>query len=637
MPSLLLTMILLPLLGSALNGLIVRTSHAKRAGVIGTLFAAGSLVLAILLSLQVAHDPNQTPVTFTHDWFNVGGMSFEWGFRFDALTTVMALVVTGIGTIIHLYSIGYMAEDRSPSRFFAYLNLFLFSMLVLITGDNLVVLFVGWEGVGLCSYLLIGYWYNDIAKANAGMKAFIVNRVGDAGFLLGIFLCYQLFGTLEFQAIAQKLSGGTGGISASEINLAALFLFIGAMGKSAQIPLYIWLPDAMAGPTPVSALIHAATMVTAGVYLIARTGNLFSLANETSLFIAIIGGATALFAALIATSQRDIKKVLAYSTVSQLGLMFLALGTGSYLAAIFHLVTHAFFKALLFLGAGSVIHGLHEEQDIMNMGGLRTKMPWTFWTFAIAWLAICGIPPLAGFFSKDMILYGAINFNNPYSIVLWGLGSVASLLTAFYMTRLFVLVFLGSYRGHAHPHESPAVMTIPLALLAVGSAFAGFLGLPEGFHLGPNVLHDWLSPLLPAAAPEAHTGPLSEFGAMGIATGGAIVAVLLGFGIYSNLGRVESLGNGALKPLRILFANKFYIDELYGIIFIRPFEFISSFLARVFDSRFIDATLLFPSRVCRASATALSLIQAGSAQSYLLILTLGGLAVLWALLKGMVI
>jgi NADH-quinone oxidoreductase subunit L len=629
MGTLILLMNGLPLIGSIVNGLVLRTRHTRRAGVIATLAAGGSLVIALMLTLELLR--TGVAPSFTASWFSAGTTVVDWGFRFDPLTAVMALVVTGIGTLIHLYSIGYMSEEPTPSRYFAYLNLFLFSMLTLITADNLPVLFVGWEGVGLCSYLLIGYWYQDIEKANAGMKAFIVNRIGDAGFLLGIFLCYQLFSSSTFTTISQVM-GKASGLNPVLLNLAGLCLFIGAMGKSAQIPLYIWLPDAMAGPTPVSALIHAATMVTAGVYLIVRMNFLFLVTVDTNLFIAAIGISTALLAAAIAFAQNDIKKVLAYSTVSQLGFMFLALGTKNYFAALFHVVTHAFFKALMFLGAGSVIHALEGEQDIMHMGGLRKKLPATHLTFAIGWIAICGLPPLAGFFSKDLILFGALS--QEHGPVFWGLGLLASMMTAFYMTRLYVLTFWGEYRGHAHPHESPAVMTIPLWVLAFGSVTVGWLGMPHEFHLWPNYLREFLGPVLPAEMAEEHHTLVSENMAMILATGLSLVGVVIAMLVY---GKGPKAVSAALRPIRALAANKFYVDELYGLIFIAPFRHISFFLARFFDIRIIDGAVLFPSRVVRAGATVLSLVQSGLAQFYLLVMLMGALVVLWLSLKGTVI
>lgn len=630
-PHILVAMIMMPLLGSILNGLVIRPAFPKRAGVIATFFAASAFVCAAYLFLSLGHEPQG--ITWSMGWFDAGDFHQKWGFKFDALTAVMALVVTGIGTLIHLYSIGYMSEERGPSRYFAYLNLFLFNMLILITSDNLLGLFVGWEGVGLCSYLLIGYWYEDPDKAKAGMKAFLVNRIGDAGFLIGIFYCYQMFHTIRFDEMAQLLATSSQ-FDLHLLNVAAFFLFVGATGKSAQIPLYVWLPDAMAGPTPVSALIHAATMVTAGVYLICRMNFLYMLTADTNAIIAWVGVATALFAALIATAQRDIKKVLAYSTVSQLGLMFLAVGCKAYFAAVFHLMTHAFFKALLFLGAGSVIHGLHGEQNICHMGGLRKKMPGTFLTCLIATAAICGIPPLSGFFSKDTILFSALASGFAKSTMLWVLALVASTLTAFYMTRMFVMVFLGEYRGEAHPHESPWVMTFPLVLLAVGSAFSGFLGVPHGLHLMPNLMEHYLSKVL-IEFPEQAT-VVSEHSAMFIATGLAISGMLVAWFFYGNLSRANA-AQKVLRPLQIIFSNKFWVDELYDLLFITPFKALSRFLSQIVDPQVIDAIVIFPTRLASGVAIVLNLVQSGLVQFYLFILVLGGLWVLWQSLKGWVI
>jgi NADH-quinone oxidoreductase subunit L len=621
MQNALLAMILVPLVGSIINGLLIRGGSAKRTGGIATLASGLSFLAA--LSLFFRYNNDHVPIRTSFEWFSAGNFTLNWGFTFDALTAVMALVVTGIGTLIHLYSIGYMAHDKSPWRYFAYLNLFLFNMLVLISGDSLPVMFVGWEGVGLCSYLLIGFWFEDPEKAKAGMKAFVVNRIGDAGFLMGIFLCYALFETVEFE----KMSSALLKISTTDLrwfNLAGLFLFIGAMGKSAQIPLYVWLPDAMAGPTPVSALIHAATMVTAGIYLVARMGFLFQITQDTNQFIAVIGLATALIAALIATSQRDIKKVLAYSTVSQLGLMVLALGCKAYFAAIFHLMTHAFFKALLFLGAGSVIHALDGEQDISHMGGLRKSLPRTFITFAIATAAICGIPPLSGFFSKDTILFDTLASSSG-GVTFWALGLLVSTLTAFYMTRLLTLVFFGEYRGHHHPHESPAVMTVPLMILAVGSVFAGFVGMPHGLHLLPNFLEHFLEPAIPVLPLGEAAVP--ELIAMAVATGLAISAMFFAFSLYKKPARAEA--QGPFRALGALFENKFYIDELYEILFIRPFEKISLFFSRFFDKQVIDGLVHLPGITARGGAALLSLFQIGSVQFYLLVMLMGALVVFW--------
>jgi NADH-quinone oxidoreductase subunit L len=626
MSSLLPLMIGLPLGGSLLNGLILRTPHPRRAGVIATLFSLGSFLCALVLW---THGMNTSEVArFSVPWFSVLGFSVAWGFQFDVLTSVMALVVTGIGTVIHLYSIGYMSHDSTPSRYFAYLNLFLFNMLTLITADNLVVLFVGWEGVGLCSYLLIGYWYQDLKNANAGMKAFIVNRIGDAGFLLGVFLIVQTLHTVNFSEMAAAMTGSFP--NPQVFSCIGILLFVGAMGKSAQIPLYVWLPDAMAGPTPVSALIHAATMVTAGVYLVTRMNFLYIVAPDANQLIGVIGAVTAVFAATIAVAQNDIKKVLAYSTVSQLGLMFVALGAQCYFAAVFHLMTHAFFKALLFLGAGSVIHALEGEQDITKMGGLKKTLPWTHLTFAIGTLALAGIPPLAGFFSKDTILYGVLNAG-PLGKTLWALASFASFLTAFYMARLYTLVFWGEYRGHAHAHESPSVMLLPLVLLAIGSCLTGFLGMPELFHL-PNLLERYLEPVLPAAS--QYSPRVSELTAMLIATGLAIVGVTCGFLFFSKAKKENPIW---LRPVDTILANKYWVDELYQLIFVKPFESLSLFLAKIIDVRVIDAAVLLPSRLCRTGANFLSMVQMGTAQFYLLMMLVGAMLILWVFLQGTVI
>lgn len=614
-----------PLVGAILNGLILRPSSAKRAGVIASLAAFVSFCMVVVQAFVAVDRP------FAWDWFQVGDFQVKWSFSTDVLTWMMSAVVTGIGTLIHVYSIGYMSHEKNPYRYFAYLNFFLFNMLVLITSTSLLGMFVGWEGVGLCSYLLIGYWFQDLDKAKAGMKAFLVNRIGDAGFLIGIFLCYQLFHTIDFAEITKLLDTKTYDLGL--INIAAFCLFIGAMGKSAQIPLYVWLPDAMAGPTPVSALIHAATMVTAGIYMICRMNGLFLVAENTNLIIASVGLATALLSALIATSQRDIKKVLAYSTVSQLGLMFLALGCKAYLAAIFHVMTHAFFKALLFLGSGSVIHALEGEQDIFKMGGLKKKLPSTFLTFTIGTVAIAGIPPLAGFFSKDMILYSALA-SDSYGFVFWGGGLLVSFLTAFYMTRVWALTFLGDYRGDKHPHESPAVMLIPLYVLAFGSLFAGFLGMPEGLHLLPNYLAEFMVPVF-GHLQEEHA-PIGEMAAMGIATVSAFIACSLGYYFYSNLKRAEAFSK-VLLPFKTVFENKFWVDELYDLVLIRPFNAICYVLAFFFDPKIIDGLVLLPGKINQGLGAVVSFLQTGVVQTYLLFFVMGVLVVFLILLKGVVL
>lgn len=627
MQTVFLILLFAPLIGSIVNGLLLRSKSAKPSGTIATLAAFLSFCCAVVLFSQVL---SGAPIEMSWRWFEAGSFAVRWGFRFDQLTSVMALVVTGIGTLIHLYSIGYMSHEKGAYRYFAYLNLFLFQMLVLVTSSNLVGLFVGWEGVGLCSYLLIGYWFEDPEKAKAGMKAFLVNRIGDAGFLLGMFLCYQIFGTLEFQAINAVIDAKSG-FNLHLMNLMAFFLFVGATGKSAQMPLYVWLPDAMAGPTPVSALIHAATMVTSGIYLIARLSPLFVVTADANAIIAYVGLGTALLAGLIATSQNDIKKVLAYSTVSQLGLMVLALGCRAYVAALFHLVTHAFFKALLFLGAGSVIHALEGEQDVLKMGGLRKSLPITYVTFLVATLAIAGIPPLAGFFSKDTILHAAL----VTSPVLWVGGAVVATLTAFYMFRLFSLTFMGTYRGHAHPHESPAVMAIPLCLLAVASALGGFLGVPHEFHFMPNFLEEFLKPVVPSY-PFEGTPFLGPYLAMTITTLLAVGTSLLALFLFAKPERVAAISKG-FSPLRFVFSNKFWVDELYGVIIIKPFQVISSFLSSLVDPKIIDGGLMLSAKAMRGVGGLITLLQTGVVQFYLFFMLVGLILVFWMLLKGTVI
>src|SRR5512137_3194649 len=489
--KLLTVIVLLPLAGFLLNGLLGGRLGRTFVSVVG----CGLPILAFLATIKAvmilqSAGPDAALLEVAYRWASFGDQGFDVAFYFDRLTAVMTLIITGVGSLIHVYSTGYMKDDPSYARYFAYLNLFLFFMLTLVLGRSLLVCFVGWEGVGLASYLLIGFWFEDPAKAAAGKKAFITNRVGDAGFLLGMFLVYHALGTLDFDAINAAFNGPVApAVSAS---LVGLLLFVGATGKSAQIPLHVWLPDAMAGPTPVSALIHAATMVTAGVYLVARLNGLYMQAPEASQVIAIVGLATAFFAATIAVVQTDIKKVLAYSTVSQLGLMFLALGVGAYGVAVFHVYTHAFFKACLFLGAGSVIHAMSGEQDIRKMGGLARKIPVTFATFAVATAAIAGIPPLAGFFSKDEILWFAFASDRGGSPLLWAVGAGTALLTAFYMFRLLWLTFLSpsrmSHDVEHHVHESPFSMTSALIVLAVLSAIGGFVKVPH-----------FLEPVLPLA------------------------------------------------------------------------------------------------------------------------------------------
>ena len=635
---------LLPLLGFLFNGLFgSKIKNEKIIGIIGSSTIGISFLIvagAFFQTLSMPVDQRQTIVNlFT--WIKVGNLDVNVSYQVDQLSLLMGLIVTGVGFIIHVYSIGYMHGDKGFGRFFAYLNLFIFAMMNLILGSNFLLLFLGWEGVGLCSYLLIGFWYDrkfeKSTTSDAAKKAFIVNRIGDFGFLLGIFLIYLTFGSLNFNDVFARAASLN--IPQYVFNFIALFLFIGAMGKSAQIPLYIWLPDAMAGPTPVSALIHAATMVTAGVYMVARCSIIYASAPAIMEFVAIIGALTAIFAASIALVQNDIKKVLAYSTVSQLGYMFLALGVGAFSAALFHVMTHAFFKALLFLGAGSVIHGMHDEQNIQNYGGLKKYMPKTYATFLIASLAIAGIPPLSGFFSKDEILWSSYADGN---IIYWLIGVVTALLTAFYMFRLVSLTFDGKERfGHdKHPHESPAVMTIPLIILAVLAAVGGFIGIPEifsGEH--GNQFDNWLEPIFqPAQAKIAMFGvhsSLEEIVLMVVTLVGVIGSIYAARYIYiKNIKPAEKLSkrfNGVYN----LLLNKYYVDEIYDASVVTPIAKGSEIVLWKFaDVKIIDGLINGVANLIEKISGSIRKIQTGVAQFYALIMMLGIVAALfWIILS----
>jgi NADH-quinone oxidoreductase subunit L len=622
------TVVLLPLLGFALNGVLATRLGGNRVGKpFVTIVGCGlpllsfALVVKSLLALQAGDYAPLVEVAYR--WAAIGGSSFEVAFYFDRLTAVMALIVTGVGSVIHIYSVGYMAHDKSFGRFFAYLNLFLFFMLLLVLGRSLLVLFVGWEGVGLASYLLIGFWFDDLANARAGKKAFITNRIGDAGFLLGMFVLYQALGTLDMDRINTAFSHGNAATLVSA-SLVGILLFVGATGKSAQIPLHVWLPDAMAGPTPVSALIHAATMVTAGVYLVARMASIYQLAPEASAVIAVVGVTTAFFAATVALVQTDIKKVLAYSTVSQLGFMFLALGVGAYGVAIFHVVTHAFFKACLFLGAGSVIHALGGEQDLRKMGGLARKIPITFITFAVATAAIAGIPPLAGFFSKDEILWYAFASTRGGSPLLWGVAALTALMTAFYMFRLLWLAFLGTSRmtpevAH-HVHESPLSMTGVLMLLAVLSALGGFIAIP-------HFLEHQLP--LPAVHEELHhfETPLLVLSVV-LAAAGLGLAWLLYGGTSGRVDRLQQQFAGLHRWL----SGKYFIDELYERVIGKPLVWVSDTVFLKLGDRFLlDGTLNGLAAIGRFSGGVLGRLQTGNLQLYVWFVLSGIVgAVLWS-------
>ncbi len=591
----------LPLLGFLLNGaLALKLPGAKTAvSLIGPGVLLGSFALALKLFLELSAvwegTPDAAQIVTLWSWLPVGALQIDFAFQLDQLSMVMLLVITGVGSLIHLFSVGYMKADDGYARYFAYLNLFIAFMLVLVLGASFPMMFIGWEGVGLCSYLLIGFWFTEKANADAGKKAFIVNRIGDFGFLVAMFLIWQAFGTLNYQAVFSQATGvlPAGGAVVTAITL---FLFLGCTGKSAQIPLYTWLPDAMAGPTPVSALIHAATMVTAGVYLVARSNVLFALAPTTQMVVAGVGALTALFAATIGLRQYDIKKVLAYSTVSQLGYMFLGVGTGAITAGVFHLVTHAFFKALLFLGSGSVIHAMHhayhathsheDAQDMRNMGGLRKYMPVTSFLMIVATLAIAGIPPFSGFFSKDEILAMAFGRgeHEPIFRVFWAMGATAALLTAFYMARLIAMTFFGENRTGAtereHLHEAPWIMTGPLLVLGILSVVGGWLNLPEFVHgLGPTErMHHWLEPVTSAGmkvsqeigtsvvAPEGATG----MGLVGLAVAIALLGLFLGMTLTLKAKTVPAHDAAPERGFWKVLYNKYYIDELYDRYIVQP-------------------------------------------------------------------
>ena len=623
--------VLLPLAGFVINGVLGTRLGGRLLGkravtAVGCGLPLASFAIAVSCFVQLQAAGGAPLVEMAYTWAGIGGHDFDIAFYFDRLAAVMVLIVTGVGSLIHIYSVGYMKDDESYARYFAYLNVFLFFMLLLVLGKSLLVLFVGWEGVGLASYLLIGFWFEDSDKARAGRKAFITNRVGDAGFLLAMFLLYQATGTLDMDRINAAFAGGA--IPTVSASLIGVLLFVGAAGKSAQIPLHVWLPDAMAGPTPVSALIHAATMVTAGVYMTARMSGIYLQAPEASQLIALVGVATAFFAATVAVVQTDIKKVLAYSTISQLGLMFVAIGVGAYGVAIFHVCTHAFFKACLFLGAGSVIHAVGGAQDITKMGGLARKIPVTFVTFAIATAAIAGIPPLAGFFSKDEILWFALASGRGGSPLLFALASFTALLTAFYMFRLLWLTFLGASRMDAataaHVHESPPSMTGVLIVLAVLSAIGGFLAIPH--YLEPSLPLPALSPAL------AHLEKPVVYLSVALAVAGLAGAAYF-FGGDGT--RADALSR-RFDGLHRLLTGKYYVDEAYEALIGRPLHWISERVFLDLGDRFLlDGSLNGLARLARRTAGALGRVQTGSLQLYALLVLVGLVAsIAWSWRNG---
>ena len=617
MPLLFITM-LLPLLGAITNGLLLAKASPRVSHVMGVLPLLAAFVTAVIICTNF---DGKTQVLVAYNWLLAGDFAAPLALRIDQLSLLMLLVVTGIGTLIHIFAGGYMHEEKRTSRFFCYLNLFVFMMLLLIMSENLLVMFVGWEGVGLCSYLLIGYWFSEQNNAKAGMKAFIVNRIGDIGFLLAIFLTFKTFGTVSFTALQQYVSGGDAALYYDEILLITLCLFVGACGKSAQLPLHVWLPDAMAGPTPVSALIHAATMVTAGIFMITRLNFMYAHVPVVMNIVASVGATTALLGATIAVTQNDIKKVLAYSTVSQLGFMVMACGVGAYSAAIFHLTTHACFKALLFLGAGSVIVATHHEQDLGKMGGLLPRMKITAVCFLIGVLAIIGFPALSGFFSKDEILYLTYLHNPP----LWLMGAIAAFFTAFYMVRLFCLTFLGTPR-HKYSQaaqETSAVMWLPLVVLAVLSATTGALGIPAVLG-GNNFLHHYLEPIIVVASDSATHNHTVELVLMGVSTLAMLVAAAFAYLLYRN-----GYSSGAqalarrLRPLHALSLHKYWLDELYQVIFVTPARNLALFAYRVLDAKTIDGIINGLGQITLFTAAATSYKMSGNLHRHALVFVLG--------------
>src|ERR1022692_1186249 len=642
----------LPLAGAAINGFFGRRSSKKSITAVALGFCGLAFALAVVIAARFSSASAPYYFDLAH-WLRSGSFQVDFSFYLDQLSLVMLLVVTGVGFLIHIYSVGYMWDDESYYRFMAYLNLFMFFMLTLVLAKNYLVMFIGWEGVGLASYLLIGFWFTKDSAAAAGKKAFIVNRIGDFGFLIALFLIIKHFGSLDFTqvfAAVHPMAPETAGIGL--LTAIGLLLMVGAAGKSAQIPLYVWLPDAMEGPTPVSALIHAATMVTAGVYMVARSSAIFERAPSALMVVAIIGTLTAFFAATIGIAQTDIKKVLAYSTVSQLGYMFMACGVGAFSAGIFHLMTHAFFKGLLFLAAGSVIHGVGGEQDMRKMGGLRVYMPWTFLTMSIATFTIAGFPPLAAYFSKDEILWKA--YSSPYgSWVYWLIGIVTAFLTSFYMFRLWFMTFFGDYRGtsaqaghdssragtpvphgrehgHGEPHESPWVMLGPLVILAILSIVGGWVGIGSHFEhfLAPVFRSGGTAELAQGAAGE-DVGKWTETLLMLISVGAAFLGLYLAYVLYHARRDLPAKIAQGLGSLYTAVANKYYIDELYSALFVKPLiDGSTTILWRGVDQGAIDATVNNSATAAREVSDSVRHMQSGNLRSYAGWIAAGGAAVI---------
>jgi NADH-quinone oxidoreductase subunit L len=621
---------LLPLAGFVINGLGRNTLSKGVIGFIASFMVLLSFGLSVATFIQVKSTGQPVNVD-VFNWFTVGTLQVHFSFLVDQLSSIMLLIITGVGFLIHLYSVGYMHDDDGFGKFFAYLNLFVFFMLLLVMGSNYLIMFIGWEGVGLCSYLLIGFWYTNPSYADAAKKAFVMNRIGDLGFLIGIFLIFHTFGSIAYKDVFEKaLTTPT-----APFVLITLLLFVGAVGKSAQLPLFTWLPDAMAGPTPVSALIHAATMVTAGIYMIARSNILFVMAPQTMEVIAIIGLLTAAFAALIALTQTDIKKVLAYSTVSQLGYMFLGLGVGAFTGSFFHVLTHAFFKALLFLGAGSVIHAMGGEQDMRKMGGLAGKIKITFVTMLVGTIAIAGIPPFSGFFSKDEILAAAY----AHSVTFYVVGVITAMLTSFYMFRMMYLTFWGKFRGtheqEHHLHESPPSMTIPLIVLAILSAIGGIIGVPAVMG-GHHELGAYLAPVFEKAHKilgEHELSHSTEWALMATSVAGALIAMVYAHFKYVKGAHVPVEDTQERPALANLSYNKFYIDEIYDFLIRKPLDALSTFFYTVVDRLGIDGLVNGFGKGAIESSKGLRLLQTGNVGFYIFMMVAGIVAILLYSLK----
>ena len=620
-----------PLLGFLLNGFLGKRFGTRFVTFIGPLAIALSFAQSLVLFFQMLEIEGNVLNEHLYTWISSGSFKAGINFQVDQLSGLYLLVITGVGFLIHVYSVGYMHGESGYYRFFAYLNLFVFFMLILVLGDSFLLMFVGWEGVGLCSYLLIGYYFEKDSAAEAAKKAFLFNRVGDFGVLSAVLLIFLTFGSIEFGTInneaVSRLEYGGGLVTA-----ITLLLFLGATGKSAQIPLYVWLPDAMEGPTPVSALIHAATMVTAGLYMVARLSHLFVLAPFTMNVIAVVGTVTALLAATVAITQTDIKRVLAYSTVSQLGYMFLAMGVGAFGAGVFHVMTHAFFKALLFLGSGSVILAVHHEQDMRKMGALKNKLPITYITMLLGTLAISGIPFFSGFFSKDEILWKAYSspLGNPW---LWGVGFLTAGLTAFYMFRMIYLTFHGESRVDSHTaehvHESPLSMTIPLMILALLAVTGGFFGVPHVFHLIPNGMENYFHGFF-TEIPSGHGAVSTEWTLMGFSVAFALLAWFVAGRLYHSGFDLASRLRSKCEPLYQLSLNKWYVDEFYNSVIIQPGRLFSThILWRLFDQNVIDRAVNTTADVARMVGNSIRPLQNGLTQNYALIFTLGAFLILW--------